>query len=200
MLKKKLKNHKIILASASPRRQQFLRDLDLPYEIRLRPVEEIYPKDLSPSEIPDFLAKLKASVFSDLQPNEILITGDTVVSLENNILGKPKNGEEAFQMLRMLSGKSHEVISSICIKSTQKTDVAHAVTKVFFKELSDEEINFYLKNFRPFDKAGAYGIQEWIGQIGVVKIEGSYFNVMGMPTHLLYTMLQDHLRLFSHNV
>lgn len=192
MLREKLKNHHLILASASPRRQQFLKELGLDFEIRLKPVEEIYPEGLKPSEIAEYLAKLKAEAFPDLKPNEILITGDTIVVFENKILGKPKNEEEAFEMLRMLSGKKHKVISSVCLKSTEKTSIAHDVTKVWFKELSAEEIRYYIDNFQPFDKAGAYGIQEWIGQIGVEKIEGSYFSVMGMPVHLLYEMLKNH--------
>ncbi|HET8809651.1 MAG TPA: Maf-like protein [Flavobacteriaceae bacterium] len=192
MLREKLKNHHLILASASPRRQQFLKELGLDFEIRLKPVEEIYPDGLKPSEIAEYLAKLKAEAFPDLKPNEILITGDTIVVFENKILGKPKNEEEAFEMLRMLSGKKHKVISSVCLKSTEKTSIAHDVTKVWFKELSAEEIRYYIDNFQPFDKAGAYGIQEWIGQIGVEKIEGSYFTVMGMPVHLLYEMLKNH--------
>lgn len=198
MLTEQLKNHRLILASGSPRRQQFLKDLGLDFEIRLKPVEEIYPDHLKKgAEVAEFLAVLKADAFSNLKPKEIVITGDTVVCLpkddflsEQIILGKPKDKEEAFEMLQSLSGKTHEVISSICLKSSQRTVVSHAVTKVTFKQLSEEESWFYINNFKPFDKAGAYGIQEWIGQIGVTKIEGSYFNVMGMPTHLLYSMLQ----------
>lgn len=191
MLKEKLHLYQLVLASSSPRRQQFLKELGLPFEIRLRAVEEIYPENLKAFEVAEYLAKLKASAFSDLGINEILITGDTVVSVENQILGKPKNEKEAFEMLRTLSGKKHEVVSAICLKSLKTINVDHDITQVYFKQLSEEEIEFYIKNFRPFDKAGAYGIQEWIGQIGIEKIEGSYFNVMGMPTHLLYNMLQN---------
>lgn len=190
MLNEKLKNYQLILSSASPRRQQFLNDLGLDFEIRLKPVEEVYPDHLMAAEVPDFLAILKADIFSNLNANEIVITGDTVVCFEDQVLGKPKNETEAFDMLQLLSGKTHEVISSICLKSSQKTEVTHAITKVYFKEFTEAEIWYYIKNFQPFDKAGAYGIQEWIGQIGVTKIEGSYFNVMGMPTHLLYSMLE----------
>lgn len=190
-----LKDVKLILASGSPRRQQFLNDLGLPFEIRLRPVEEIVPENMIAPKVAEYLAKLKAEEFDDLKPNEVLITGDTVVSLENKILGKPKNETDAFQMLRTLSGKKHEVISSICLKSVKNLKIDHAVTQVYFKELSDKEINFYIQNFQPYDKAGAYGIQEWIGQIGIEKIEGSYFNVMGMPTHLFYEILRDFLTL-----
>lgn len=191
MLNEKLKNHQLILSSQSPRRQQFLKDLGLDFEIRLKPVEEIYPEHLKGAEIPDFLAILKANAFSNLNSTEIVITGDTVVCFEDQVLGKPKNEAEAFEMLQLLSGETHEVISSICVKSSKKHEVAHAITQVRFKEFSEAEIWYYIKNFQPFDKAGAYGIQEWIGQIGVTKIEGSYFNVMGMPVHLLYSMLEN---------
>ena len=190
MLKEKLASKKIVLASASPRRQQFLKDLNLTFEIRLKPVEEIYPDDLKGSEIALFLAELKAKAFeNDLADHEILITGDTIVCIDNQALGKPKDKAEATAMLQNLSGRTHEVISSVCLKSTEKTTTFYDKTTVYFKELSSEEIDYYIKNHQPFDKAGAYGIQEWIGQIGIQKIEGSYFTVMGMPVHLLYDEL-----------
>ena len=190
MLKGKLTQKKIVLASGSPRRQQFLKDLDLDVEIRLKPVEEIYPDELKGEEIALFLAELKAKAFeNDLAENEILITGDTIVCIDDQALGKPKDKTEATKMLQNLSGRTHEVISSVCLKSTQKTKTFCDKTVVYFKELSSEEIEYYIENHQPYDKAGAYGIQEWIGQIGVQKIEGSYFTVMGMPTHLLYDEL-----------
>lgn len=191
MLAEKLHKHRLILASASPRRQELLKSLGVNFEIRLKSVKETYPKDLKSVEVPDYLAKLKASVFTNLESDEILITGDTVVVLDDKILGKPQNKAEAAEMLRALSEKSHEVISSICLKSTEKIVVSHEVTKVYFKKLSEAEIEYYLNNFKPYDKAGAYGIQEWIGQIGIHKIEGSYFNVVGLPVHLLYEMLMN---------
>ncbi|MBW2960648.1 Maf family nucleotide pyrophosphatase [Mesonia aestuariivivens] len=190
MLKEKLSQRKISLASGSPRRQQFLKDLGLDFEIRLKPVEEVYSDSLRGAEIATFLAELKAQAFENsLADNEILITGDTIVCINDQALGKPKDEAEANEMLLQLSGKTHEVISSVCLKSNQKTKTFYDKTVVYFKSLSNEEINFYINNHQPFDKAGAYGIQEWIGQIGVEKIEGSYFTVMGMPTHLLYTEL-----------
>ncbi len=190
MLKEKLAHKKIVLASASPRRQQFLKDLDVDFEIRLKPVEEIYPDELKGSGIALFLAELKAKAFEDsLVENEILITGDTIVCIDDQALGKPKDKAEATAMLQNLSGRTHEVISSVCLKSIEKTRAFHDKTTVYFKELSAEEIEYYINNHQPFDKAGAYGIQEWIGQIGVQKIEGSYFTVMGMPVHLLYDEL-----------
>ncbi|SHI53110.1 septum formation protein [Mesonia phycicola] len=192
MLKEKLKNKQLILASGSPRRQQFLKDLNLDFKIQLKSVEEIYPPNLKGADIALFLAELKAKAFDgSLQDNEILITGDTIVCIDNIALGKPKNAEEAYQMLEQLSGRTHEVISSVCLKSTEKTKLFYDKTVVYFKKLTSEEINSYIKNYQPFDKAGAYGIQEWIGQIGIEKIEGSYFTVMGMPTHLLYKELMN---------
>jgi septum formation protein len=190
MLKAILKNHKIILASGSPRRQQFFKDLDLDFEIRLKDIEEIYPDSLKAEEITNFLAELKANAFEgELNENEILVTSDTIVWHKNNALGKPKDYEDAFQILKSLSDDTHEVITSVCFKTIEKTTTFHEVTKVTFNALSDESIHYYLENYKPFDKAGAYGIQEWIGFIGVSKIEGSYANVMGMPTDKVYDYL-----------
>lgn len=190
MLREKLQNRNIILASGSPRRQDFLRDLGLNFEIRLKELEENYPDHLKAEEIADYLSKLKANAFkNELEPEDILITGDTVVWFQNEILHKPKSPEEAFEMLKKLSGNAHEVISSACITSVQKQAVFHDITKVYFKDLTDEEINYYIEHFQPFDKAGAYGIQEWIGQIGIEKIEGSFYNVMGLPIAKLYQNL-----------
>lgn len=190
-LAEKLKSRNLIVASGSPRRQQFIKDLGLDFEIRLRPVQETYPESLDAVEIAEHLAKLKAAVFlEELKPKDILITGDTIVYHEDKVLNKPKSEEEAFAMLERLSGKSHEVISSTCLTSTEKYVLLHGVTKVYFKELTPEEINYYIKYFKPFDKAGAYGIQEWIGKIGIEKIEGSFYNVMGMPVDKVYEALK----------
>lgn len=190
MLSTKLSKYSIILASNSPRRQELIKSLDIPFSIKTKEVEEIYPKELKHSEITDFLANLKATPFKkELKENELLITSDTIVWINKRALGKPKNYEEAFQMLKEISNNKHEVITSICItgKSFQKT--VNDTTIVNFRELSDEEINYYINTYKPFDKAGAYGIQEWIGKIGITKIEGSYFNVMGFPIHKLYKEL-----------
>jgi septum formation protein len=190
MLKAILKNYKIILASGSPRRQQFFKDLDLDFEIRLKDIEEIYPDTLKAEEITNFLAELKANAFEgELNENEILVTSDTIVWHKNNALGKPKDYEDAFQILKSLSDDTHEVITSVCFKTVEKTTIFHEVTKVTFNTLSDDSIHYYLENYKPFDKAGAYGIQEWIGFVGVSKIEGSYANVMGMPTDKVYEYL-----------
>jgi septum formation protein len=190
MLKDKLKNYKLILASGSPRRQQFLRELDVDFEIRLKDVEEIYPPNLQGAEITDFLAKLKADALEDsLTDNEIAITSDTIVWLNNKALGKPADYDDAFAMLQQLSGKTHEVITSVCIKNAGKADVFNETTRVTFNTLSDEEIKYYLDNYKPFDKAGSYGIQEWIGLVAIAKIEGSYANVVGMPVDKVYQYL-----------
>jgi septum formation protein len=191
MLKEQLKKYKIILASGSPRRQQFLKDLDLDFEIRLKEIEEIYPPELKAEEITNFLAELKACAFEgDLQGNEILLTSDTIVWHNNKALGKPKDEQEAFEILKSLSNNTHEVITSVCFKTNNSSTLLHEVTKVTFGELSDEAILYYLKKYQPYDKAGAYGIQEWIGFIGVTKIEGSYANVMGLPTDKVYEYLR----------
>ena len=191
MLREKLKNHTIILASSSPRRQQFFRELDLDFVIQIKEVEEIYPKELEGTEITDFLADLKSKPFTNLSKNDLLITSDTIVWLHDKALGKPKNEDEAFTMLKELSGKKHEVITSISIKSVAFQKIINDITTVYFKEITDEEINYYVKNFKPFDKAGAYGIQEWLGFIAIHKMEGSYFNVVGLPIHKLYKELMD---------
>jgi septum formation protein len=190
MLNDNLKNHKIILASGSPRRQQFFRDLGLEVEIRLKPVVEEFPSRLVHFEISDYLAQLKAIPFKgSLKPEDILITSDTIVWHNDKALGKPIDAEEAFQMIKSMSNTTHEVITSVCFTTVQFEKTVNSITRVTFKELSDEEVRYYIDNFKPFDKAGAYGIQEWIGLIGVTKIEGSYFNVMGLPTHLVYKTL-----------
>ena len=191
MLKEKLKEFTIILASGSPRRQQFFKDLDIDFKIELKEVNEIYPKELKGNEITDYLANLKSRAFTNISEKEILITSDTIVWLENKALGKPKNIEEAFKMLQSLSGKKHEVITSISIRSKNFQKMINDTTSVTFKELSSEEINYYIENYKPFDKAGAYGIQEWIGFIGIQELKGSYFNVVGLPTHKLYKELMN---------
>lgn len=192
MLNQKLKNHNIILASGSPRRQEFFKGLGLDFEIRLKPIKEEYPPRLTHFEISNYLAQLKALPFKkELKSKDILITSDTIVWHNNKALGKPKNEEDAFSILKTLSNATHEVITSVCFTTTASEKTIHNITKVIFKALSDDEINFYIKNYKPFDKAGAYGIQDWIGQIGVTKIEGSYFNVMGLPVHAVYKTLND---------
>jgi len=188
------KKYKIILASGSPRRQQFFKDLDIDYEIRLKEIDEVFPDSLKGLEITDYLAELKAKAFDgDIQPNELIVTSDTLVWLNNKALGKPKDYDDAFQILKSLSNQTHEVITSVCFKTVSKTDIINEITKVTFTELSDDTIRYYLDNYKPFDKAGAYGIQEWIGLIGISKIEGSYTNVVGLPTEKVYKYLSQTL-------
>lgn len=190
MLKNQLQKYKLILASGSPRRQQFFKDLDLDFEIRLKEIEEIFPPELKAEEITNYLAKLKASAFEgELNESEILITSDTIVWHKGKALGKPKDTQDAFEILKSLSNATHEVITSVCFKTKEETTLIHEITKVTFNALSDESIRYYIENYKPFDKAGAYGIQEWIGFVGVSKIEGSYANVMGMPTDKVFEYL-----------
>lgn len=192
MLREKLKNFNLILASGSPRRQAFFKEWGLDFEIRLKPVKEKYPSRLKHFEISDYLAQLKAAPFKDeLIANDLLITSDTIVWHNDEALGKPIDETEAFNMLQSLSNQTHEVITSVCFTSLNFQKTISNVTKVTFKNISDEEIWYYIKEYKPFDKAGGYGIQEWIGQIAVTKIEGSYFNVMGLPVHLVYKTLND---------
>ncbi len=190
MLKEKLKNRHIILASGSPRRQQFFRDLGLDFEVRLKKIKEDYPHHLLHYQISDYLAELKSLPYvEELKKHEILVTSDTIVWHKNAALGKPRNNDEAFEMLSSLSNNTHDVITSVCIRTKNFQKTVNAVTKVTFKDFSDDEIWHYIKTYSPLDKAGAYGIQEWIGQIGVTSIHGSFFNVVGMPTHLVYETL-----------
>ena len=190
MLNDTLKKYKIILASGSPRRQQFFKEMNLDFEIRLKEIEETYPDTLQGVEITNYLAILKSQAFEgELEPNAILITSDTIVWLDGKALGKPKDYDDAVQILKSLSNTTHEVITSVCFKTINKTETLFDVTKVTFNTLTENEIRYYLDNYKPFDKAGAYGIQDWIGLIGISKIEGSYTNVVGLPTHLVYDYL-----------
>lgn len=192
MLRNKLQQYKIILASGSPRRQQFFKDLDLDFEIRLKEIEEVFPPELKREEITNYLAELKAAAFDgELQENEILVTSDTLVWHNEKALGKPKDKQDAFKILKSLSNATHEVITSVCFKTNVKMEVLFEITKVTFNELTDEAIEYYIENYKPFDKAGAYGIQEWIGFIGVRKIEGSYANVIGLPVDKVYQYLSN---------
>jgi len=192
MLANKLKDYKIILASSSPRRQEIFKELNIPFTVKVKHVNEHYPSNLKGMAITNYLAKLKAKPFkNELDTNKIIITADTIVWLNNNSLEKPKDKEDAVKMLKLLSGKMHEVITSVCIKTLDLEKTFSSITKVYFKELSDNEINYYVEKYHPLDKAGAYGIQEWIGFIGVTKLEGSYFNVMGLPIDKLYEELTN---------
>ncbi|WP_060873646.1 Maf family nucleotide pyrophosphatase [Myroides odoratus] len=177
-----LNDYALVLGSNSPRRKQFLTDLGLTFVVRASDIEENYPPELQGAAITDFIAKLKADAIALTHDKEILITSDTTVWSEGQSLGKPEDRQEAIAMLQRLSGKMHEVITSICLKTTQKEHVFHVVTEVHFKPLSLEHIEYYIDQYQPYDKAGAYGIQEWIGLVGIERINGSYTNIVGLPT------------------
>jgi septum formation protein len=186
----KLNKFKLLLASKSPRRQYLMTELGLTFEVKTKEVDESFPEHLKSEEIPLYLCKKKADAFDEeLSENTVVITADTIVWIDNQVLNKPENFEDAVRMLKLLSGKKHEVYTGVCLKSSSKVKVFYAKTDVYFKVLSDEQINYYITNYNPYDKAGAYGAQEWIGYIAVEKIVGSYFNVMGLPVKELYEEL-----------
>jgi len=186
-----LSNYNIILASQSPRREELLRGLNIPFEVQEIDVEESYPTQMVGVDIPMYLAEKKADAYKDMmKENTLLITADTIVWHEGNVFGKPKDKADATRMLRALSGKTHQVITGVCISTVLKRKIFHVISEVRFSRLSPDEIEYYLQNFEPYDKAGAYGVQEWIGYIAVEYIEGSYFNVMGLPIQRLYTELK----------
>lgn len=191
MLLQKLSKYRVVLASASPRRKQLLKEMGVDFEVLPKHVEEIIPEGLTPKEVAEYLSQLKAKAFyeKEIEGNTLIITADTIVALGDEILGKPVDKDDAFRILKSLSGKPHEVITGVTIRSVSKQLTFSVSTKVLFKDLSSEEIEHYIENYKPYDKAGAYGIQEWIGHVAIEKIEGSYFNVMGLPTHLLYEEL-----------
>ena len=186
---------KIILASNSPRRKELLAGRDVDFEVKVLPdIDESYPDDLPVEEIAQFIAKEKAAAYVELlKSDELLITADTIVVVDKEILGKPEDEEDARRMLNTISGRTHQVITGVCLMTSEKTKAFAVVTDVTFKQLTDKEIDTYIKKYKPFDKAGAYGIQEWIGYIGVTNLSGSYFNVMGLPVQRIYTEMQDML-------
>lgn len=186
-----LKKYKIILASKSPRRKQLLENLGIDFIVVSKNVKEVYPENMNPTETALFLSEIKAKAFhkSEINDNDLIIAADTIVSLNGEIMGKPTDHDNAKEILEKLSGREHEVITGVCLKSKDKFRSFTVKTKVHFKKLSDKEIDFYVDNYKPMDKAGAYGIQEWIGYIGIDKIEGSFYNVMGLPTQKLYEEL-----------
>jgi septum formation protein len=192
MFLQNLENYKIILASKSPRRQQLLSDLGLKFSVQSMDIPEEFPEGLGKTEVPVYLAELKAEAFRPLlKNNQLVITADTIVWLDGNVLNKPADYNDGFRMLKGLSGKKHQVITGVCLLSTEKKVSFHALTDVWFKPLSDDEIRYYLERYQPYDKAGAYGIQEWIGYIGIYRIEGSFFNVMGLPVQSVYEHLKN---------
>ncbi len=196
MLLEKIKNYKIFLASQSPRRYELLKNMDIDFELAPKIfVDESYSPDKKKCEIPVYLSQKKAEAYSQIldTPEKLIITADTIVLLDEQVLEKPDNQTDAAKMLRRLSGKKHSVITGMTLKTSTKQKSFEAVTYVWFKDFSEEEIDYYVKNYKPLDKAGAYGIQEWIGLVGVEKIEGSYFNVVGLPVHKLYAELNSFL-------
>jgi len=193
MILEYIEKYEIILASKSPRRQQLLADLGLKFNVQSMDVPEDFPEGLGMTEVPVYLAELKAEAFRPLlKDNQLVITADTIVWLDGQVMNKPVDYADGFRMLKELSGNKHQVLTGVCLLSTQKKVSFYALTDVWFKQLSDEEIHYYLENYSPYDKAGAYGIQEWIGYIGIHRIEGSFFNVMGLPIQDLY----EHLKAF----
>jgi septum formation protein len=189
MLSELLK-YRLVLASKSPRRQQLLKGLGVEFEIRTRDTDESFSNALQNEEIALYLAEVKADAMSDtLKTGELIVTADTIVCLGNEVLNKPSDAEEACKMLKALSGQMHRVYTGVCLTTLEKQRLFFDETKVFFRNLTEEEIAYYVENYRPYDKAGSYGAQEWMGYVGVERIEGSYFNVMGLPVHKLYTEL-----------
>lgn len=186
-----LEKYKVILASGSPRRRELMAGLGVNYEVRILPdVDESYPDTLQGEEIPLYIANEKADAYIPMmQPDELIITADTIVWLDGKVLGKPQDREDALQMLRTMSGRTHEVFTGVCITTTDWQRSFTAQTEVRFATLSEDEIIYYVDNFKPMDKAGAYGVQEWIGFIGVENISGSYYNIMGLPVQRLYREL-----------
>ena len=184
---------KIILASASPRRKELLAGLDIEFEVRLLPgIDESYPANLPTGKIAEYIACEKAAAYNgEIGDDEVLLTADTIVVVDDKVLGKPVDADDARRMLSMISGKTHQVITGVCLSTREKTHSFSVETDVTFKILENDEIDYYIENYKPFDKAGAYGIQEWIGYIGVESINGSYFNVMGLPVQRIYKELKN---------
>jgi septum formation protein len=187
-----LKKYKVVLASNSPRRKELLSGLGIDYEVKTLPdIDESFPEGLTEVETATYIARAKADVYRNImQPDELIITADTIVWLDGEVMGKPLDGEDARRMLRALSGKTHQVITGVCLTTIDSQKAFATVTDVTFCHLSEEEIDYYVERYRPMDKAGSYGIQEWIGFVGVESISGSYFNVMGLPIQRLYTELK----------
>lgn len=186
-----LRKYHIILASNSPRRRELLAGLGIDYEVRtIQGIDESYPADLPVEQIAEFISAEKAAAYQkQMAADELIITADTIVVVDSEVLGKPQDADDARRMLHLLSNRTHQVITGVCITTAEKQRRFSVITDVTFKALTDEEIDYYITNYQPFDKAGAYGIQEWIGYIGVTGLNGSYFNVMGLPVQRIYTEL-----------
>lgn len=191
----KLKRYRIILASASPRRKELLSKLDIDFTVKiLYDVDESFPASLPVVQVPQYISRKKADAYrQEMQENDMVITADTVVAVGRRILGKPKSAEEARAMLKLLSDRYHRVVTGVTIMTAKRTETFATVSRVRFARLNDEEIDYYISKYKPFDKAGAYGIQEWIGMVGITEMNGSYFNVMGLPVQRLYAKLKEFL-------
>lgn len=187
-----LRKYSVILASGSPRRKELLSSIGIDYKVRVvNDIDESYPENMKAEDIPQFISRKKAAAYrQDMSNDELIITADTVVAVDNKILGKPKDKTEAVKMLNLLSGRKHQVITGVTVMTSEREETFATVSNVSISKLSDEEIDYYIEKYKPYDKAGAYGIQEWIGMIGVTEIEGSFFNVMGLPVQRLYTLLK----------
>lgn len=183
----------LILASNSPRRRQILSEAGFQFEVQVKPTDEAFPATMPAAEVPVFLAEQKAAAFDGTLGNELLLTADTVVLINGEILNKPNDEDEAFVMLRKLSGQMHQVITGVCLRSSERTESFADITKVYFRELTDTEIRYYVKACSPFDKAGSYGVQDFIGMVGIERIEGSFFTVMGLPIHRVYDVLKPYI-------
>lgn len=196
MLLERLKNYDVVLASGSPRRKELLSAMGVHFQVEVHPVNERLPDKMSPAEAATYLSRLKIINFPETscKENTLIITADTIVTSGDEMLTKSNTPEKAAAMLRKLSNSKHEVITGVCLRLQDRIHDFRACTDVYFKKLTEEEIQYYIQQYKPFDKAGSYGIQEWIGHIGIYRIEGSYFNVMGLPTHKLYEELQKFLK------
>jgi septum formation protein len=186
-------NRPLILASNSPRRQQLMRDTGFEFTVKVKDTNEDFPEIMPSKEVPAYLARKKAEAFRGEMENQIILTADTIVVVEDEILNKPKDTTEATEMLRKLSGRQHQVITGVCVMTTEHTETFIDITQVFFRELTDFEIEYYIKTCKPFDKAGAYGVQDFIGMVGIPRMEGSYFTVMGLPVHKVYESLKRYM-------
>jgi septum formation protein len=184
----------LILASNSPRRKQLLHDAGFEFTINVLPTDESYPAELPAEEVAAYISHQKAEMFRGLDSDKLVLTADTVVISDHHILGKPSDHPDAFRMLRILSGKAHSVVTAVSLLSDGAIETVSDTARVYFKNLEDWEINYYIDHYKPFDKAGSYGIQEWIGMVGIEKIEGSFYTIMGLPVQVVYQLLKPHFR------
>ncbi|SDE08215.1 septum formation protein [Dyadobacter soli] len=182
----------LILASNSPRRKQLLHEAGFAFTVEVLPTDESYPSDLPAEEVAGYISREKAEQFRGIRPDSLVLTADTVVIADHHILGKPTDAADAFRMIRMLSGRSHKVVTAVSLLADDAMQTASDVAEVYFRDLEDWEINHYIEDYKPFDKAGSYGIQEWIGMVGIEKIEGSFYTIMGLPVQVVYQLLKPH--------